>query len=148
MAESGIKCLSLIFIDKVANYIGETPIIKDIATFKFSSNRPNEIKAMREAIQKEMRTIVASRVAENTRQVSSEISQFFRIKDGGMRVEFSVLGKPYSMAALGDFRGDEYMAWNVAGNKVVGHIMRTDSGGSFANVSDEFQIQVNEGWKK
>lgn len=28
LAESGIKCLSLVFIDRVANYIGETPIIK------------------------------------------------------------------------------------------------------------------------
>lgn len=125
-----------------------TPLIKDIATFKFSSNRQSEIKAMREALQKEMRTIIASRVAENTRQVSSEVNQFFRIKDGGMRVEFSLLGKPYSMAALGDFRGDEYMAWNVSGNKVVGHVMRLDRNQNFVNVSDEFDIRVSEGWKK
>lgn len=35
MAEQGIKCLSLIFIDKVANYIGETPIIKDLFIEKY-----------------------------------------------------------------------------------------------------------------
>jgi type III restriction enzyme len=34
-AEQGIKCLSLIFIDKVANYIGETPIIKDLFIEKY-----------------------------------------------------------------------------------------------------------------
>lgn len=31
----GIKCLSLIFIDKVANYIGETPIIKNLFVEKY-----------------------------------------------------------------------------------------------------------------
>lgn len=35
LAEQGIKCLSLIFIDKVANYIGETPIIKDLFIEKY-----------------------------------------------------------------------------------------------------------------
>jgi len=35
LAEKGIKCLSLIFIDKVANYIGETPIIKDLFIEKY-----------------------------------------------------------------------------------------------------------------
>ncbi len=34
-AEQGIKCLSLIFIDKVANYIGETPVIKDLFIEKY-----------------------------------------------------------------------------------------------------------------
>ncbi len=34
-AVKGIKCLSLIFIDKVANYIGETPIIKDLFIEKY-----------------------------------------------------------------------------------------------------------------
>jgi type III restriction enzyme len=34
-AEQGIKCLSLIFIDKVANYIGETPIIKELFIEKY-----------------------------------------------------------------------------------------------------------------
>ena len=35
LAEQGIKCLSLIFIDKVANYIGETPIIKNLFIEKY-----------------------------------------------------------------------------------------------------------------
>lgn len=30
LAEKGIKCLSLIFIDRVANYMGDTPVIKDL----------------------------------------------------------------------------------------------------------------------
>jgi type III restriction enzyme len=34
-AEQDIKCLSLIFIDKVANYIGETPIIKHLFIEKY-----------------------------------------------------------------------------------------------------------------
>ena len=36
LATKGIKCLSLIFIDRVANYMGETPIIKNlfISTYK------------------------------------------------------------------------------------------------------------------
>ena len=34
-ADQGIKCLSLIFIDKVANYIGETPVIKDLFSEKY-----------------------------------------------------------------------------------------------------------------
>lgn len=63
-------------------------------------------------------------------------------------MQFSVLGRKYSMAALGDFKGNEYLAWNVSGNKVVGHVMRLDQDDSFVNVSDDFQIQVVEGWKK
>ncbi|OWY24698.1 hypothetical protein C7N43_14735 [Sphingobacteriales bacterium UPWRP_1] len=46
MAAQGIKCLSLIFIDKVANYMGETPIIKDlfISTYKLVYAEMNEGK--------------------------------------------------------------------------------------------------------
>jgi len=126
-----------------------TPIIKDIATFKYSSsNRQQEIEAMRDAVQKQIRTLIASRIVENTRQVSSEIKQFYRIKEGGIRVEFFVLGKKYSMAALGDFRGNEYLCWNVSGNKVVGHVMRADADGDFEDSSEGFQIRVSEGWKE
>lgn len=35
LKEKHIKCLSLIFIDKVANYIGETPIIKNLFIEKY-----------------------------------------------------------------------------------------------------------------
>lgn len=35
LAKQGIKCLSLIFIDKVANYIGESPIIKELFIEKY-----------------------------------------------------------------------------------------------------------------
>lgn len=35
LTKSGIKCLSLIFIDRVANYMGETPIIKDLFVEKY-----------------------------------------------------------------------------------------------------------------
>ncbi|MCZ2356450.1 MAG: DEAD/DEAH box helicase family protein [Bacteroidia bacterium] len=35
LAEQGIKCLSLIFIDRVANYIGENPIIKNLFVEKY-----------------------------------------------------------------------------------------------------------------
>lgn len=129
-----------------------TPLIKEIATFKFSSARNAEIKAMQEALRKEMRTIISNRIADNTRQVSSEIRQFYRIKDAknsGMRVEFSVLDKKYSMAALGNFRGDEYLCWNVVGNNIQGHVMRVDpESGNFYNTNDEFQIQVSNGWKE
>lgn len=35
LAEQGIKCLSLIFIDRVANYVGENPIIKNLFVEKY-----------------------------------------------------------------------------------------------------------------
>jgi len=35
LASNGIKCLSLIFIDRVANYIGESPTIKNIFVDKY-----------------------------------------------------------------------------------------------------------------
>jgi len=35
LSEKGIKCLSLIFIDKVANYMGENPIIKNLFIEKY-----------------------------------------------------------------------------------------------------------------
>jgi type III restriction enzyme len=35
LATRGIKCLSLIFIDKVANYMGETPLIKNLFVKKY-----------------------------------------------------------------------------------------------------------------
>lgn len=35
LIEKNIKCLSLIFIDRVANYVGETPIIKNIFVEKY-----------------------------------------------------------------------------------------------------------------
>lgn len=34
-AEKGIKCLSLIFIDRVANYIGDNPVIKELFIEKY-----------------------------------------------------------------------------------------------------------------
>jgi len=40
LAEKGIKCLSLIFIDKVANYMGEKPIIKNLFVEKYREIYP------------------------------------------------------------------------------------------------------------
>ena len=40
LAEQGIKCLSLIFIDKVANYIGEDPLIKNLFIEKYKAIYP------------------------------------------------------------------------------------------------------------
>ncbi len=40
LAEKGIKCLSLIFIDRVANYMGETPIIKNLFIEKYKAIYP------------------------------------------------------------------------------------------------------------
>ena len=41
LAPNGIKCLSLIFIDKVANYIGETPVIKNLFIEKYKAIYPD-----------------------------------------------------------------------------------------------------------
>ncbi|MEI6410769.1 MAG: DEAD/DEAH box helicase family protein [Bacteroidota bacterium] len=41
LAPHGIKCLSLVFIDKVANYMGETPIIKNLFIEKYKSIYPD-----------------------------------------------------------------------------------------------------------
>jgi len=35
LAKQGVKCLSLIFIDRVANYVGENPIIKNLFAEKY-----------------------------------------------------------------------------------------------------------------
>ncbi|SMO71683.1 type III restriction enzyme [Saccharicrinis carchari] len=40
LAEKGIKCLSLIFIDKVSNYMGEEPIIKNLFAEKYREIYP------------------------------------------------------------------------------------------------------------
>lgn len=40
LATNGIKCLSLIFIDRVANYMGETPIIKNLFIDKYKGIYP------------------------------------------------------------------------------------------------------------
>lgn len=40
LAPEGIKCLSLIFIDRVSNYIGQTPIIKNLFIEKYKSIYP------------------------------------------------------------------------------------------------------------
>lgn len=126
-----------------------TPVIKDIATFKYSSaNRDGEINSIRQAIQSQMQTIVSQRVIDNTKEVSTNIRQFYRIKDGGMRVEFSLLNQKYSFAALGQFKGNEYLVWQVAGNDITGHVMRMDDDGEFENVTDEFKVTVRPGWKE
>ena len=41
LATSGIKCLSLIFIDRVANYMGETPVIKNLFIEKYKGIYPD-----------------------------------------------------------------------------------------------------------
>jgi type III restriction enzyme len=40
LATNGIKCLSLIFIDRVANYMGQTPIIKNLFIEKYKAIYP------------------------------------------------------------------------------------------------------------
>lgn len=40
LATNGIKCLSLIFIDRVANYMGETPAIKNLFIEKYKAIYP------------------------------------------------------------------------------------------------------------
>lgn len=48
LAANGIKCLSLIFIDRVANYMGENPVIKNLFVEKYKEIYPeyNEGKAI------------------------------------------------------------------------------------------------------
>lgn len=40
LVSKGIKCLSLVFIDRVANYMGETPIIKNLFIEKYKAIYP------------------------------------------------------------------------------------------------------------
>lgn len=40
LLEKGIKCLSLVFIDRVANYMGEDPLIKNLFVEKFKAIYP------------------------------------------------------------------------------------------------------------
>nr|WP_294789779.1 DEAD/DEAH box helicase family protein [uncultured Mucilaginibacter sp.] len=40
LADKGIKCLSLLFIDKVANYMGEDPVIKNLFVEKYRTIYP------------------------------------------------------------------------------------------------------------
>jgi type III restriction enzyme len=40
LVSKGIKCLSLVFIDRVANYMGETPIIKNLFVEKYKAIYP------------------------------------------------------------------------------------------------------------
>ena len=128
-----------------------TEVVSDIASFKFSSsNRGKEIGMLREALKKEMRNIISQRVIENTKKISSDVHQFFRIKDGkegGMRVEFSLLNHKFSMSALGEFSGNECLCWQANGNTIVGHVMKVGEDG-FENVSDNFQVAITEGWKE
>lgn len=127
-----------------------TGIVSDIASFKFSSNRDKEIGLLREALKKEMRNIISQRVIDNTKKVSNDVHQFYRIKDGktgGMRVEFSLLNQKFSMSAIGEFSGNESLCWQANGNSIIGHVMRIVDDG-FENVSDKFQVTVAEGWKE
>ncbi|MBC7524887.1 MAG: DEAD/DEAH box helicase family protein [Flavobacterium sp.] len=41
LASKGIKCLSLVFIDRVSNYMGETPIIKNLFVDKYKAIYPD-----------------------------------------------------------------------------------------------------------
>ena len=41
LREKGIKCLSLIFIDKVANYVSDEPIIKNLFIEKYKEIYPD-----------------------------------------------------------------------------------------------------------
>ena len=128
-----------------------TEVVADIASFKFSSsNRGKEIGMIREAVKKELRNIISQRVIENTKKISSDVHQFYRIKDGkdgGMRVEFSLLNHKFSMSALGEFSGNECLCWQANGNTIVGHVMSVGEDG-FENVTDSFQVSITEGWKE
>jgi hypothetical protein len=133
-----------------------SPIVNSLASFKFSSNRHNEIDILREALQEGINRIHADRgkvatsaVMENTTKVSSGAQKFFRIKSGGIRCEFSLLNQKYSMLAMGQFRGNEVLCWSVDGNDVSGHVMRYDhNNGRYNSTDNEFQTEIKSGWKK
>ena len=125
-----------------------TPIIKDIATFKFSSNRQKEIQALHNSVRNQIKAIIINRVIDTTRNITSGSHKFFSVNEGGLRVEFSVLGQNHSMLAAGNFSGDECLCWNVDGNEISGYVMRRSADGSFRNISGDFVIKVTKGWKK
>jgi len=131
-----------------------TPLITDIAGFKFSQNRQEELEILRHSIHAGLKKISANRqdgaikrIVDNTRSLTKGAEKFYKIKDGGVRVEFSVLTNKYSMLAIGQFYGNESMAWAVDGNDINGYIMRRAADGSFVNVSGEFKIKITKGWK-
>tara|TARA_B100000614_G_scaffold262909_1_gene300944 strand:+ start:439491 stop:440195 length:705 start_codon:yes stop_codon:yes gene_type:complete len=130
------------------------PLFQDIAEFKFSSrNRDDEIAILREAIRQGKLVIIQQRqkevtnqVVENTKKASKGTEKFFRLKDGGLRVEFSLLGQKYSMSAHGMLQSNDCLCWQVEGDSIQGHVMRLQNG-QFHNVSSGFEINVTQGWK-
>lgn len=63
LQEKGIKCLSLIFIDKVANYVSEDPIIKNLFIEKYKELYP-EFHANKQATAEHIEAIQGSYFAK------------------------------------------------------------------------------------
>jgi len=132
-----------------------SPIINSLKSFKFSSNRHNEIDILREALQEgiykinsERNKVITSYVMDNTKKISSGAQKFYLIKSGGVRCEFSVLNQKYSMTAMGKFQGNEVLCWTVDGNTVNGHVMRYDhNNGRYHGTDNQFETKITNGWK-
>ncbi len=66
LQEKGIKCLSLIFIDKVANYVGDDPIIKNLFIEKYKEIYP-EFHGNKEPSAEHIEVIQGSYFAKTTK---------------------------------------------------------------------------------
>jgi len=125
-------------------------LIYGILTFPFSADskaRESEIQKLQASVSNQQSMLKVGRIVGNTRKSVQGASDFFVGDDGGVRMEFSILGHKYSMKVLGSFLGNESLYPTVEGDKVIGLVMRHENG-QLVNASKDFKITISEGWKK
>lgn len=126
------------------NNIDLSPILYEIGKYKFSSvNTQKEVEQVASMIKEVIYKKIVSKVVNNTKEICKYASNFYQ-SDNSIKGIFDILNNKYSMKAVGDFSGEEFLYCAAQGNEIVGLVLSKDTNGEYIDISDKFNIEINK----
>jgi hypothetical protein len=119
------------------------PVFEELSKIPFSANFEQEMKTIAEAVKTAGMQFKVKKIIANTKTLAKNAQKFY-YSDDNVRFIFSILGKKYSMAAQGDFHGNEALHVSVDGDELQGTVLRIKNDGDYTDVTSNYKIKIVE----
>lgn len=117
------------------------PVLDELSKIPFSDNYEEEMRKIADAVKTAGMQFKVKKIIANTKTLSKNAQKFF-YSDNNVRFVFSILNTKYSLAATGDFHGNEALHVQVDGDKLVGLVLRLFDNGDYSDVTSEYKLKI------
>lgn len=117
------------------------PVLDELSKIPFSENYQQEMKKIADAVKTAGMQFKVKKIIANTKSLSKNAQKFF-YGENNVRFVFSILNTKYSLAAAGDFHGNEALHVQVDGDRLVGLVLRMHDDGDYTDVTEQYKIKI------